>query len=372
MQTGAVNLTTSGPPSDVERQFRIGIITHDFESPYYCLMVDSAVKALRKRGHNSIVQSNAGSRKGEMSAWHSLMECDCDGIILQANLLTDQDLDQMMERYPSTILIKRSLQRFPNRSVCLDNRSGGAQAAVHLIENGHRLIAMATGPLTHFEVVDRRNGFINALNDADCDMTLVIEIESDFNAESGAAAMNQIIHHDESVTAVFFHSDDMAIGALDWCRRHGIRVPQDVSIIGFDNLIVSQYTTPRLTTIGQPVGEIGEAAVVQLISLLTNNEKAETTQDKTQFTPRLNNRSSVARLSPDNAEKYGDIASVSSREKSCIYWAAKGKTSWEISIILEVSESTIVFHLRNAGKKLNTVNRTHTVAEAIRRGVISL
>lgn len=357
---------------NIERQYRIGIVTHDFVSHYHGRMIDSAVKFLSKRGHESIVQSNAGSREGEKNAWHSLMDCQCDGVILLANLLNDQDLDQLMELYPTTVLMNRSPDRFLSRSVYFDNQFGGALAASHLIENGHRSIAMVTGPLALFEASHRRLGFINALDQADCDARLAAEIESDFKEESGAESMNQIISHEEPITAAFFHNDDMAVGALDWCRLHGIRVPQDVSIIGFDNSRISKYTTPLLTTIEQPVYEIGEAAATRILNLLDAIQYTEAENVQLQFEARLIDRSSVARLFLDNAENYNDLVPVSNREKSCIFWAAKGKTSWEISIILEVSESTVVFHLRNAGRKLKTANRTHTVAEAIRLGVISI
>lgn len=359
-------------PTHTDRQYRIGIVTNEFESPYYGRMLDSAVSCLRNQGHIAIVQSNAATRVGEIAACQSLMNFDCDGVILHADLLTETELNDLMKHYPHSVIMNRRVENFENRCVYFDNVKGGALAALHLIENGHRHIAMVTGPKHFFEVADRSSGFINQMVASKLNANLVVEIEGDFCNDGGAMAMSKLTRLEEPVTAVFFHNDEMAIGAIGWCRDHGIRVPEDMSIIGFDDLPIYQHTIPQLSSIRQPLAQIGKASAQCLINLLNDSDAPDVPQTEQYFSPQLVDRASVARLTIDQLNNNTPITPVSSREISCIYWAAKGKTSWEISVILDVSESTVVFHLRNAGKKLKTVNRTHTVAEAIRLGIISL
>lgn len=359
-------------PISQTRHYRIGIVTNQFESPYFGRMIDSAVKCLTKLGHTAIVQSNAETQKGESSDWHSLMDCKCDGLILHSDLLTETELNRLMIQCPRSVIMNRRIERVKERCIYFDNVKGGALAASHLIERGHRSLAMVTGPKHYVEVADRCKGFINEIAAYSSDVELSVEIASDFSHDGGAVAMSKLCRLDETVTAVFFHNDTMAVGALNWCRSHGIRIPEDMSVIGFDDLSICEHSTPQLNSIKQPLAQIGEASATCLVNLLNGSTSAERDTTTHCYSPQLIDRSSVTQLTTDQANNGLHLTPVSARERSCIYWAAKGKTSWEISVILDVSESTVVFHLRNAGKKLKTVNRTHTVAEAIRIGIVSL
>ncbi|MFK7853425.1 MAG: substrate-binding domain-containing protein [Granulosicoccus sp.] len=351
--------------------YKIGIVTNTFQSGYHGRLVDSAVKQLNSLGHCEIVQSNSRSREGELAAWESLLSVSCDGVILHTDRISDNELNNLMAQQANSVLMNRRLKSFETRSVYFDNEKGGALAASHLLDLGHRSVAMVTGPSSFFEVADRSKGFKDQLAAHSSEAKVAIEIESDFTAEGGALAMDNLTTLEEHVTAVFFQNDAMAIGAMDWCRRHGIRVPEDMSIIGFDDVPECLYSSPQLSSIRQPLAQIGRASVVRLLNLLGSPDSSEDIQNSQCFLPQLASRSSVAKLTDDHTNHQTKSSTLSIRERSCIYWAARGKTSWEISLILNLAESTVVFYLRNAGKKLRTVNRTHTVAAAIKLGVIS-
>jgi len=177
--------------------------------------------------------------------------------------------------------------------------------------------------------------------------------------------MEEIYHNHADVTGIFFHNDEMAIGALLACRRLGIRVPQDISIIGFDGLPMCEYVTPRLTSVEQPLLQLGEQAARIVCDLISGVEQSQRILGA-RYQPVLVERESVA-APPGHSQEQ---VSLTQRELECLTWTANGKTSWEIAVILGVSESTATFHLRNAGNKLKASNRAHAVAKAMHQGLI--
>ena len=351
-----------------KRRGLIGIITNTFESPYYGRMVERASNFLLVRGYHSIVQSNAKSKTGELDAWMSLEACECDGLIIHSNSLTDEELVQLLELYPKSVLMNRYLPQYEERCVYLDNIYGGQLAGSHLVEMGHKNIAMVTGPNSFFEVKERTAGFIEALSSHTPGLEPKLVIEGDFMLEGGANAIRTIVDSEQQITAVFFHNDDMAFGALEQCRLTGINVPNDLSIIGYDDLLPCRHTSPTLTSIHQPLKRIGEAAAMLIHEMLSDEEwpriKGET--NRTLFKPVLAERESVKKLGVPHFNSL-----ISKREVECLEWTAIGKTSWEISVILGISESTVTFHLRNATAKLNASNRTHAVSISLKTGLIT-
>lgn len=347
----------------------VGIVTKTFRGSYYGRMVQCIADFMQERGYLAVVQS-CDLSQGNMDKWLHLQASQCDGLIIHSDTLSDEALTNIFEQYPATILMNRYLRKFPSRCVYLDNRLGGALAAKYLVQQGHTSVAMVTGPSGLHEVKERTLGFNNMLDkypDAHCRL----HIESDFNMEGGAVAMETIVNSKNSISAVFFQNDDMAYGALAYCQKLGISIPEAYSIIGYDDLLPCNFTQPRLTSIHQPLEAIGEAAAAKLHKLLSNEEQDKKTTSASgklhcdYFLPTVTERNSVARMPDDHHDHQ-----LSDREVECLTWTAKGKTSWEISVILGIAECTVSFHLRNVGKKLCTNNRTHSVTLALQHGLI--
>jgi DNA-binding LacI/PurR family transcriptional regulator len=145
---------------------------------------------------------------------------------------------------------------------------GGAEAAVrHLVESGRRRIATIAGPQDMIGGQDRLTGYRNILRDSDCRSIVAV---GDFTRESGAIAMRQLLGDDPSLDAVFVANDLMAVGALQSLRQAGRRVPDDVAVVGFDDIEAAKYTEPPLTTIRHPVAEQAAAMVGLLLGLFEN------------------------------------------------------------------------------------------------------
>ncbi len=235
----------------------IGIIINRFDSLYYGSLLDGAEKAIAALGFKMLAESTRERAEGEREAWSSLLERQCEAVVVHCDSLDDAELANWMHERPKSVLMNRYLAAFEDRCIHLDNRRGGALAAKFLHAKGHRNIAMVTGPSKFYVVRDRSAGFTETLLDRGVTPTV---IESDFLVQGGYDAVITLLEKEPSITGIFFQNDEMAAGAIEACRERGIIVPDDLSMIGFDDIPVAQHLMPKLTTIRQPLRDIGAAA----------------------------------------------------------------------------------------------------------------
>jgi LacI family transcriptional regulator, repressor for deo operon, udp, cdd, tsx, nupC, and nupG len=154
-------------------------------------------------------------------------------------------------------------------SVYVDNVAAAQEATEYLVTLGHRAIAFITGPMNSPISVDRDQGYEKALTHAGIKRNRRLTAEGDFSAESGIRAIESLFARAERFTAVFCSNDEMALGALRAIKSRGLRVPQDVSVVGFDDIRFARYSDPPLTTVAQPMGDLGREAMSMLIEILT-------------------------------------------------------------------------------------------------------
>jgi LacI family transcriptional regulator, repressor for deo operon, udp, cdd, tsx, nupC, and nupG len=152
--------------------------------------------------------------------------------------------------------------------VYVDNTAGARAAVDHLLSLGHRAIAFISGPKHSAICVDRQRGYEQALRHAKVRVNRELLAVGDFSVESGMTATQAFLSRKHSFTAVFCANDEMAIGAMQALRGHGLRVPRDVSIIGFDDIRFARYTDPPLTTVAQPKTALGQQAMTALLEKL--------------------------------------------------------------------------------------------------------
>jgi LacI family transcriptional regulator len=172
--------------------------------------------------------------------------------------------------------------------VAVDNRAGAHLATQHLIEQGRRRIGIITGPLTWWEACERMEGWRETLAAAGLEFDDALIAQGNWSPSSGETAMEQLLALTPRVDAVFCSNDQMALGALGVLHRAGIRVPQDIALVGFDNIPESAFFLPPLTTIYQQVIEIGRAAVQELHAQIDAQRREEfKTAVTTHLTPTL-------------------------------------------------------------------------------------
>ncbi|MCX7681631.1 MAG: LacI family transcriptional regulator [Anaerolineae bacterium] len=175
-------------------------------------------------------------------------------------------------------LIFLSTQPRPGIAIAnVDNRSGGRMATRHLIEQGRRNIGIITGPLSWWEARQRQCGWQDALENAGLPVSEEFVVEGDWSAASGEQGLRMLLERCSRLDAVFASNDQMALGALQAARRAGLRVPEDLAIVGFDDIPEAAYFCPPLTTIRQDMVELGRLAVRELSRMIEASLEGQTT-----------------------------------------------------------------------------------------------
>lgn len=181
--------------------------------------------------------------------------------------------------------------------VAMDNRLGGRLATDHLLEQGYRRIGIITGPIDWWEAQEREKGWRETMGNAGLTNLEEIIVNGDWTAASGEIGLHNLIAKSPDIDAVFACNDQMALGALQAARQMGIKVPQDLGMVGFDNIPEAAYFYPSLTTIRQNVNALGALAVDQMCSIINAREINEEFEPEVKWIqPRLIVRNSSKRV----------------------------------------------------------------------------
>jgi len=268
------------------KTYTIGLVASRIDTAYYGPAASGVEKALRGGDRHVIIASGNGSLEGERDAVDFLIKRQVDALVIITNFLSEEEISQINIRCPAFVLN----QTFPggdSHHISFNNFAGGEMATQYLIDKGHRKIATVTGPLWKHDAYQRYLGCQKTLQNAD--LPLHLQLEGNFSANSGMTHMRTILALEDRPTAVFFANDIMAMGALHVCAQQGIKVPEEIAIIGFDDLDMSKYYSPSITTIKLPLYDMAEATAY----LLLNSVYGTHFPVKTTFYPELITRQSA-------------------------------------------------------------------------------
>lgn len=219
-----------------------------------------------------VSMSPISTELGEEVEEHVLDNKRLDGFILLTQEVTDIVANKLIERETPLVLVGHGPDNTNLNSVDVDNFSGAYKATNHLIQLGHRQIGIMLASLKMQESADRLAGYKKALKEADlpiCDDYISI---GDYSQKHGFDSMQQWIKMEQNITATFCTSDTLAMGALSALNKAEISVPDEMALVGFDDLPFAQYTIPPLTTIRQPISEKGRRAADMLINQIENKK----------------------------------------------------------------------------------------------------
>jgi LacI family transcriptional regulator len=245
----------------------VGVITQDISNPFYDAILRGVRQGLDASGYSPIFADGHWQAPVEIKSMQMLLDRSVDGLILLGGCSSEEALRQFNKQVP-LIIVGRNLPSLDNQCLLLDDFKGAYKATQYLIEQGHQRIAHITGILSHEDAVERRKGYEQALVDAGLEPDPELIIEGNFLEQSGVLATEILFTRSRTFSAIFTANDQIAYGVLLALYRRGIRVPDDISIIGFDDQRTSAYTAPPLTTIRQPAIEIGETAAQAILRLL--------------------------------------------------------------------------------------------------------
>jgi LacI family transcriptional regulator len=251
------------------RSNMIGAVVVDVGTPYFANMVYGLQRSMRRAGKALMVSSGYADQDEEARAIIELVDRSCDGIVLYLERPLRQDVVEIIRaaRIP-VVMIGRQGCEVARGSVQLDNFGGARAAMDFLLDQGHRRIVHLSGQADFGDTAARLKGIAAALSARGLGMGDIRIVSGEFSQEFGYAATLALIEEGHDFTAIFAGDDDMAAGVLLALRHAGRAVPGDVSVIGFDDTFHAQHLWPPLTTIRQPVDEIGEAAANLLLKLL--------------------------------------------------------------------------------------------------------
>lgn len=251
------------------RSMTIGVITQAIDSPFYGLALRGIEDEFRPVGYMPLFVSARWNAIEEVRCIEALRARRVDGIIVLTGRLTDQALIECARTIP-TVATGRNLSAPGLYCMSFDNYSGGLQATQFLINAGHNKIVHIAGEAGQPNAIERERGYRAALEAAGIAFDPNLVVPGDFNEASGMLAVDRLLSDRIPFTAIFAANDQMAYGAALSLRRHGLRVPDDVSLVGFDDLPGSQYASPPLTTVRQPAYELGHLAASAMIQLLND------------------------------------------------------------------------------------------------------
>ena len=253
------------------RPFALGLIIPDITNPYFPTFARGAEDRVRDRGYTLVLGNSDYDPNREASYLDLVRSNQLAGAIF---CLGDEmspilnELNKAVEEGLAVVMVHSPMARVP--TVCADNRQGGRLAAEHLLGLGHRSIGMVSALPLDEGMADREAGFLDALRDAGLtvDRSGVPVTYGNHQIEGGRQATIELLTSTPELTAIFVLNDLMALGALEGARGAGRRIPEDVSIVGFDDIPFAALANPPLTTVGQPIRQLGEQAADLLLSVV--------------------------------------------------------------------------------------------------------
>ena len=250
------------------RTLTIGVLTQAIDSPFYGTALRGIQDRLDPAGYSALFVNGNWNAATEGRCLDVLRARRVDGIIVLTGRLPDKALKACARSVP-VVVTGRNLQAPGLFSMNFDNFEGGRIATQHLIGLGHRDIAFVTGDPEHPDALDRQRGYRAALEAANIAFDPALVAPGAFHEVSGLHAVGRLLDSQRKFTAIFAANDQMANGVMLGLQRNGLRVPDDVSLVGFDDLPSSVYSIPPLTTVRQPAYELGQLAADAMLQLLS-------------------------------------------------------------------------------------------------------
>jgi LacI family transcriptional regulator len=249
----------------------VGVLTQSIASPFYGEILRGIELGLNRSGYHALFTSGNWRTEEELAALDLLSGRRVDALIILAGIMPGDDLRHAAAELP-LVVIGRSIPGIEEHCLCIDDHQAAYEATRYLIELGHQRIAHIAGLSLHQDSIDRRNGYERALREAGIPIDQQLMVTGDYTEQSGLLAIEALLSRATLFSAIFAANDQMAYGARLALYRHGIRVPDDVSLIGFDDQPASAYTTPPLTTVRQPTLALGQAAAQAVLRLLEGQQ----------------------------------------------------------------------------------------------------
>jgi LacI family transcriptional regulator, repressor for deo operon, udp, cdd, tsx, nupC, and nupG len=252
------------------------VVVPDISNPFFSNILRGIESLAHKNGYLVLLGDTDNGVDQEYKYFDILRQRQVDGMILLTARINKKLVEEIAKQYP-VVLACEYLEGSTIPTVSIDNISAARKATEHLIKLNHRRIGMITGPMDIILSRDRLKGYQQAIMQNELEMDYMLVQEGDFFVESGYNLMMKFFALENPPTAIFASSDEMAVGAIKAAKAQGLNVPKDLAVIGFDDIKLASIFEPSITTIAQPMYQIGHRAMDMLIKLI-NGETLEKQQ----------------------------------------------------------------------------------------------
>lgn len=253
----------------------IGIIIPELNNIFCAEIITEVEDILRGHGYATMICDCRTDEKREEEAVEFLLHRRVDGLILMPSGKKGTYLQNFIRAEKPVVLIDRRLEEIGCDCVLVDNEGAAKNAVQQLVEAGHKKIGILAGPEGVYTAEERLKGYVLALREAGIPFTDDLVARGDYTISGGTEALKQLVERNPDMTAVFVSNYEMTVGAMIQVNELNRKVPEELSIIGFDNVEFAKASMPRLSIVSQPTREIGRRAAELLLKRLEKEEPEE-------------------------------------------------------------------------------------------------
>jgi len=247
----------------------IGLIIPDITNPFFPEVARGVEDYANKAGYQVVLCNSDNEPRKEVAYIAMLQEQMVDGIIFTSSSLRKKVSKEFIRMQIPVITVDREIEDLQTRGkITVDNITGAYKGVCYMIERGYKKILHLSGPLTSKPSMDRLDGYKKALEENAIVFDLSLFYEGNYTSEWGYLGVKTAIHDHVDFDGIFCGNDMIAIGAIKGLKECGLRVPEDIGILGFDNIYIASVVTPNLTTISQPNYQMGYKAAEMLIHMI--------------------------------------------------------------------------------------------------------
>jgi LacI family transcriptional regulator len=251
----------------------IGVVIEDNRNPFYAEVLNGMEVAAREKNYHIILTNTQKDYKKEEEAINLLLAKRVDGLLIDPVQDRDDDINSLVEANIPFVVVGRDFENIELDAVYNDEVKGGFLATKYLIKKGHKRIALIDGFLYKSPAKGRLEGYKKALKKYGISMDDALVSVGDIDVKDGYERTKQMLEKDLDFTAIFAYNDMMAFGAMQAIREKGLRIPEDIGLVGYDDIPFCSLMDPALTTIRLKKQELGIECVKLLLSRINGNRK---------------------------------------------------------------------------------------------------
>lgn len=246
----------------------IGLLLPDLHGEFFSEVIRGADQAAQQNRYHLLVSSSHTTREALQSALQ-VMRGRVDGLIVMSPSIDEHSLKENLPRSLPVVLLNCLVDDDSYDSFNIDNYTGAYEMVRHLVQHGHQRVAVIKGTEKNLDAEERLRGYRQALREAGAELHAELEVFGNFSESSGYDAAQKLLMLRAHPTAIFAANDSMALGALSALREMGVAVPQEIALAGFDDVPISRFLSPALSTVHVPITDLGAIAIQKLIHAFT-------------------------------------------------------------------------------------------------------